>query len=353
MTAEQELLHREAWSVGARGRLTIEDIAEHFGLSKATVSRALSGKGRISEKTTAEICQYAEQNGYQSPKERKNGMETADENHSRNIAVIVPDDMLQESAYFSQCLLGIAESVSRADFDVITAVTTLYGVDRLQKILEEGKADGVILMRVVQNDKNVTMLQRRGVPFVEIGSSGNDAYQVDVNTRMAVRELTAHILISGYRKLAFIGGRESFEVNRQRFAGFEEAVVSYQGSFDQSLFYGNVISPETCRQALESILLRGVDAVVCGDDVQCHWALDVLTMKGISIPDELAVASCYNNVYLDNHTPPVTAIDIDAHAEGIVAGQTMINILQGVQKEKKVQVPYNIQLRQSTRSRQR
>ena len=235
--------------MGARGKLTIEDIAEHFGLSKATVSRALSGKGRISERTTAEICQYAEKNGYQSPKTRKNSTEAAGGNSSRNIAVIVPDDMLQESAYFSQCLLGIAESVSRADFDVITAVTTLYGVDRLQKILEEGKADGVILMRVVQNDSNVAMLQRRGVPFVEIGSSGNDAYQVDVNTRMAVRELTSHILISGYRKLAFIGGRESFEVNRQRFAGFEEAVVSYQGSFDQSLFYGNVISPETCRQA--------------------------------------------------------------------------------------------------------
>ena len=101
-------------------------------------------------------------------------METAGGQLSRNIAVIVPDDMLQESAYFSQCLLGIAESVSRADFDVITAVTTLYGVDRLQKILEEGKADGVILMRVVQNDSNVAMLQRRGVPFVEIGSSGQE-----------------------------------------------------------------------------------------------------------------------------------------------------------------------------------
>ena len=114
-----------------------------------------------------------------------------------------------------------------------------------------------------------------------------------------------------------------------------------------------MITPEACRQALENILMNKMDAVVCCDDVQCHQVLDILTMKGVSVPDELAVASCYNNVYLDNHTPPVTAIDIDSHEEGVIAGKVMINVLKGTQKEKKIPIPYNIQLRQSTRSRMR
>lgn len=338
--------------MGSRGRITIDDIADHFNLSRTTVSRSLSGKGRISEKTSEMIRQYAHEQGYQRPGSETQTVGSPDSGGSGNIAVIVPDDMLCESGFFSQCLLGIAESISREDFGVITVVTTLYGVDRLQKIIEKGKADGVILMRVMQNDRNIAFLQRYGIPFLEIGSSGRDVYQVDANTRMAVRELTSHLYVSGFQKIAFLGGRENFEVNRQRFAGFREAVSSYQGKLDSSLYYGNVTSPETCRQAVESILLQKADAVVCGDDVQCRWVLDILMMKGIRIPDEIAVASCYNNVYLDNYTPPVTAIDIDPHEEGKIAGQTMIRILHGEQSEKWVQIPYNIQLRMSTRSRQ-
>lgn len=339
--------------MGARGKLTIEDIADHFRLSKATVSRALTGKGRISDKTTSIIRQYAEENGYRKPGADKEHKKEVRNSTSGNIAVIVPNDMLRESGFFSQCLLGIAESAAQSDYDVITVVTNLYGGDRLQNILEKGKVDGVILLRILENDRNVSILRRYKVPFVEIGSSGHDTYQVDVNSRLAVRELTAHILISGYRRLAFLGGRESIEVNQQRYEGFREAVMSYQGTLNQSLYYGNVITPEECRQALDNILMNKMDAVVCCDDVQCHQVLDILTMKGVSVPDELAVASCYNNVYLDNHTPPVTAIDIDSHEEGVIAGNVMISVLKGTQKEKKISIPYNIQLRQSTRSRLR
>lgn len=339
--------------MGARGKITVEDIADHFHLSKATVSRALTGRGRISDKTTQMIRQYAEENGYRKPGADRKLKKEAGDSASGNIAVIVPNDMLRESGFFSQCLLGIAESAAQSDYDVITVVTNLYGGDRLQNILDKGKVDGVILLRILENDRNVAILRRYKVPFVEIGSSGQDTYQVDVNSRLAVRELTAHLLISGYHRLVFLGGRESIEVDLQRYEGFREAVMSYQGTLNQSLYYRNVITPEACRQALENILMNKMDAVVCCDDVQCHQVLDILTMKGVSVPDELAVASCYNNVYLDNHTPPVTAIDIDSHEEGVIAGKVMINVLKGTQKEKKIPIPYNIQLRQSTRSRMR
>ena len=47
-----------------RKKVTIEDIANALGCSKTTVSRALSGKGRIGENTRGQILNYAKSCGY-------------------------------------------------------------------------------------------------------------------------------------------------------------------------------------------------------------------------------------------------------------------------------------------------
>ena len=45
-------------------KITIADVAEHLGVSKTTVSRAISGKGRISEETRKRVLEYIEAENY-------------------------------------------------------------------------------------------------------------------------------------------------------------------------------------------------------------------------------------------------------------------------------------------------
>ena len=80
-----------------KGRLeemTLEDIARELGVSKSTVSRALSGKGRIGEQTRQRIREYAQGYGDGRQQEREKDKRTG------NIGVSFPDDILMSGSQF-------------------------------------------------------------------------------------------------------------------------------------------------------------------------------------------------------------------------------------------------------------
>ena len=78
---EESLLMKSAFLLSGRGvGMTMEEIARDMGVSRSTVSRALSGKGRIGEDTRARIREYV---GRQSEAENQS---------TNNLAVVLPND---------------------------------------------------------------------------------------------------------------------------------------------------------------------------------------------------------------------------------------------------------------------
>ena len=81
-------------------KITCEEIAAHFNLNKSTVSRALSGKGSMREELRQEIIEYARKEGYISAHENKEVKRT------KNIAVVLPRNLLDNSVFFAESLVG-------------------------------------------------------------------------------------------------------------------------------------------------------------------------------------------------------------------------------------------------------
>ena len=85
--------------------MTLEEIAKEIGVSKSTVSRALSGKGRIGEKTRNRILEVAKRG-----EEREEMARTRTVTH--NIGVVLPSDVYYGSgAYFQNCLLVVISTL--------------------------------------------------------------------------------------------------------------------------------------------------------------------------------------------------------------------------------------------------
>ena len=90
------------------GKITIDDIAEALGMSKSTVSRAISGKGRISPATTERVRQYIEKYNYK-PNAVAQGLA---QSKTYNIGVVCPIDYeIFDLRYFDRCLQGDLKSV--------------------------------------------------------------------------------------------------------------------------------------------------------------------------------------------------------------------------------------------------
>ena len=145
-------------------KYTIDDVAKELGISKTTVSRALSGKGRISRETTQRVKEFIDTHNY-SPNVMARGLA---QNKTYNIALVLPADYGEnEVAFFRECMNGICKMAGRNNYDVIISMVN----GQLDRMINNHKIDGIIISRSMVDTSAQRSLKERGIPFVVIGSS--------------------------------------------------------------------------------------------------------------------------------------------------------------------------------------
>ena len=136
--------------------LSMDDIARELGVSTTTVSRALSGKGRISEATRKRVLEYTKQIQYRPNKFARalSGRRTF------NIGVLIPGDAkMEEMSFFQDCLMGITAEGVKHDYDILLIYSYKEDISQLKKVVTAGKVDGVIVTRAVREDPAVKLLE--------------------------------------------------------------------------------------------------------------------------------------------------------------------------------------------------
>lgn len=98
---------------------TIEDIAQELGVSKTTVSRAISGKGRIGQATRERVLAFIKEHDYR-PNVVARGLA---QKKTYNLALLMPKDYVAtEFLFFKDCMNGICEVASQYDYDIIISI---------------------------------------------------------------------------------------------------------------------------------------------------------------------------------------------------------------------------------------
>lgn len=327
--------------------LTIADIADALGVSKTTVSRAISGKGRIGSETREWVLKYIDAHNYTPNVIAK----SLAQNKTYNLAVVMPGDYeLIDLPFFQNCIMGIQEIASSFDYDMLLTVCNNADVTKLERIVHNRKVDGVILLRSFMNDVQVEYLQEKNIPFVVTGSSNyKGVVQVDNDHRAACRELTSILLMKRMKKIALIGGNEEHVVTQSRLMGFKDAFADSGTAVDESLIYMNLDNPVLLDGKLDDIIKREVDCIVCMDDAICMEVLYKLRREGISVPDQIRVASFYNSSMLETHDPSITSLDFDAKELGMLVCRTLLDMIEGQKVQKKTLLGYEVRLRESTK----
>ena len=162
--------------------MTLDEMARELGVSKSTVSRALSGKGRIGEETRKKIMDFAKSQEISVVKDKTVGGAT------RNLGVVLPTDVyLNGGPYFQECILGICEAATFMDYDVLIASGTANDLTGIRTLVEKEKVDGIILTRSIEDDRAIQYLTDVGFPVGLTGICGNSkVIQVDFHKVLSV-----------------------------------------------------------------------------------------------------------------------------------------------------------------------
>lgn len=327
--------------------MTISDIAESLGTSKTTVSRAMSGKGRISEATRRKIQDFVKENNYK-PNIIAQGLAKS---KTYNIGVLMPYDYnLEDMSYFQNCLVGLQEMASSYGYDIILTVSSNSDLGQLERIISNGKVDGIVLMRTLVEDETIKLLQKKELPFVVIGMSKYDnVIQIDHNHFEACKELTLMLLMKQIKHIALIGGSEEHMVTRSRVGGFKAAYEQLKLPVISNLIYLNQDNHIMIERAVDEIFMTGADCIICMDDAICLAVLNKLKKDHLEIPKDIKIASFFDSMLLNHNVPAITTLSFDVKEAGRVACQKLINLLEGDTVEKITYLGYKVELKESTR----
>ena len=148
-------------------KMTIEQVADALGVSKTTVSRALSGKGRISEETRAKVYAYLGRTRTE-PAAPQGGEKV----RTNNIAMIVPQRFITlDLPFLRKCMGGICIMADQRGYDLMLCYASNTEYSQLQRQLANHKVDGVILTYAMADDPCIELLRQYETPFVLIGRS--------------------------------------------------------------------------------------------------------------------------------------------------------------------------------------
>ncbi len=325
----------------------IGSIAEALGVSKTTVSRAISGNGRVSPATRQRVQDYVKEHNY-TPSVMARGLAMR---CSYNIALVISKQFSDfEMPFLRKTMRSVYQVAEDSDYDILLTLVGENETRPVERLLDNRKIDGLILTRTLEKDPLVPLLKARGLPFVAIGRPEDESVlSVDHDQVGGCREMTSLLLMKGMQRIALLGGSMLYTVNRSRLEGFKQAFDTMGRTIDESLLFLELETDDLRIQAVQAALQRGADCILCMDERLAMLTLNLLKHEGLRVPQDVRVASFYDSDGLAAAQPPISAVQFDADALGRKATQQLLQVLKGRETETRVELGYQVSLRESTK----
>jgi len=294
---------------------TIGDVARVAGVSRSTVSHALSGKRSISTETKARIAAAIESLGYTA----NAGARALATSRSNIIGLMVPFIPEEFEPATMQYVLTVAHTAREHGYDVLM-VTDREGVGGIDRITGSNLVDGVMVLDVRRHDSRIDHLRRAGSPAVLIGVPSDEPLidTVDLDFEAAARSLIDHLADLGHRRVLFMTLPEVLFAQDLGYAWrFYDSALTHARSRGIALIPFAVSSePNQVGHELDSALAEhpSATALLIHNDGALVDLPVALEARGISTPEDLSVVSIFPDQFGRMFRVPYTAVETSAAA---------------------------------------
>jgi DNA-binding LacI/PurR family transcriptional regulator len=180
----------------------ISDVARLAGVSKATASRALSGRGYVADATRQRVEAAAAHIGYIASPDAASLVT----GRTKNVGVVIP---FVNRWFFGEVLEGIERALLAASYDLTLYNLAQVGPDRdrvFDFFLARKRVDAVIAVGVDLTDREVAVIARRDKPIVALGGTAPGAPRLAIDDRAAAVLATGHLVQLGHTRIAHLAG---------------------------------------------------------------------------------------------------------------------------------------------------
>jgi DNA-binding LacI/PurR family transcriptional regulator len=285
--------------------VTLEHVATAARVSRATASRVVNGDRRVGDQARTAVEAAIDELGYVP----NHAARTLVTRRTHSVAVVIPEPTTQlfGDPFFPRVLRGISDGLSEADLQLVLLMPQdPTDEHRVERFVEAGHTDGVMLLSLHGSHELPERLRRRGVPLVVGGRPPVEGcVYVDVDNRGGAARAVDHLVDIGRRRIATIAGPQDMAAGSDRLTGYQMRMSAAGLAPDESLVEIADFSLGGGRAAMERLLARApsLDAVFVASDLMAVGAVAALVAAGRRIPDDVAVVG-YDDSQLALTTEP-------------------------------------------------
>ena len=315
-----------------RTPLTMKDIAAHFGISVATVSRALKDSPRISAERRSAIQQYAREHNF-TPNMIAESLRHSRIQPMKVIGVIIPEFA---HYYFSSILSGIEEEASAHGYRIMVAQSNEQ-YEREVKICKsfyENKVCGIIVSQAKDTHRydHFQQLIDTGIPLVFFDRicTGVNASRVVVDDYMGAFNAVSHLIETGCNRIAYYGSAMTLEISKNRYNGYKDALLKHGIQPDPELVRlcdnrtdAENITPEMLNSSAPP---NGFFAV---NDDTAIGILYTAKRMGFRVPEDISICGFTNGQRAVACDPMLTTVEQRGTKVGEEAAEILIGHVEG------------------------
>jgi len=322
---------------------SIMDVAAESGYSKTTVGYVLSGqakKGRVADKTAQKVKTAAKRLGYIP----NHWARTLRKNRTGMISVLFPS---LEMSWAACVMMGIEKTFIPKGY---TPVITLYGVwvkdegiahfdsridnAKIEMVLQR-RDEGVICQPSPRVRQGYVLLNEYNVPMVFIGSLMNNmeglenVSSVIWDCKPAAKTVMRHLIKTGRKKIAFVGGRHGVQSDAARFDAYQESLQEASLPINPKwIAWADLESPLTVDliKPMFADSRDRPDAIFAINDAIAISILDMFKILGLRLHDDVAMAGM-GNLPITN-TSGITSVKEPTEEIGRISAEILLETIK-------------------------
>lgn len=291
--------------------ITIKDIANELGISKSTVSRALSGdSSNVKAETMKLITETAQRMGYQ----RNELAVSLRKQSSHNIGIIIPEIVTT----FYMDFISHAQTILRKHGYNVLIATSNESADQERiniEMMEKCMVDG-ILISVCDKEKNLDVYRRvmgRGIPMVFFDRTleWDDASQVRLDDYIMSFFMVEQLIRSGSKRIVHISGPSHIRNGYERLRGYHDALEKFHIAYDKELVLPSALSADDGSRVMADFLDRNIpfDAVFGFTETALIGAKNIMQKRGMHVPADARICCMSGTALCTLVFPTITAVE--------------------------------------------
>ncbi len=306
--------------------MNIGEIAKRSGVSRSTVSYALSGKRPVSEQTRRRIQAVIDELGYQ-PNATARALK---EGRTRTIGLVIPPASRRLTDMQLGFVASVVDAAARADLDVLLSPSGGEHDRSFERVVGGRRVDGVLLMEIRLEDDRVARLRQTDLPFVGIGRTDHpdEMSWVDIDYETLIAACVHHLADLGHRRIALVN--RSAELLAAGYGPAHRARIGFGTAVAERGVDGvQVCCADDTRSGMSCVSRLLADhpdltAIATINEVAIPGMYRAIERAGLTVPRDFSIAGVAGRHWAESLHPPLTAADVPADELGAQAVELLI-----------------------------